>query len=211
MRRRDFLRGLLGAGIATAATPAIVEPVRKLWFVPSNAPVGSRVERLSAWEPMPSHAAYRNTRTGDVISYDFWHNTRNDEVRQRVVMYQSDGVEHEVDVTAADLRSMGVDPGPFMLREQRTREVVSYADAARYAFEVGRRPGKSIAAGRTREELAAMYPEPTGTLFGIDAQASPGWKAQRYTQTDAARLFRELTLSYANPETVTGGCDRSRT
>lgn len=194
LTRRRFL-SFLGAGIATAATPAIVEPVRKLFFVPSNAPVGSRVERLG---------------NGDVLVYDFWHNTRNDEVRQRVVMYQSDGVEHEAAVTADDLRSMGVDPGRFMLREQRTREVVSYADAAEHAFEVGRRPGKSIAAGRTREELAAMYPEPTGTLFGIDAQASPGWKAQRYTQADAARLFRELTLSYANPETAPrGGPTRS--
>lgn len=62
---------------------------------------------------------------------------------------------------------------------------------------------------RTREELAAMYPEPTGTLFGIDASSYPEWKAARYTQTDAARLFRELTLSYANPEQASRFATRS--
>lgn len=142
MNRRDFLRGLLASGIATAATPAIVEPVRKLFFVPSNAPVGSRVERFEGVDPTPANFAR-------------W---VNEQIRR----------EH--------------DDRLYMFREQRTRE-----------------------------ELAAMYPEPTGTLFGIDASSYPEWKAARYTQTDAARLFRELTLSYANPETVTGGCDRSRT
>lgn len=47
LTRRRFI-SFLGAGIATAATPAIVEPVRKLWFVPSSAPVGSRVDDI-AW------------------------------------------------------------------------------------------------------------------------------------------------------------------
>lgn len=42
MNRRDFLR-LMGLG---AAAPLLVEPVRRMWFVPSSAPVGSRVERL---------------------------------------------------------------------------------------------------------------------------------------------------------------------
>lgn len=48
MNRRDFLRlfGLSAAGLA-------IEPVRKLWFVPSNAPVGSRVERLRDWGQLP--------------------------------------------------------------------------------------------------------------------------------------------------------------
>lgn len=45
LNRRDFLRAM-GVGALTAAAPALIEPERKLWFVGSNAPVGSRVERL---------------------------------------------------------------------------------------------------------------------------------------------------------------------
>ena len=42
--RRRFL-SLLGLGTAAAAVPAIATPfVRRVWAVPSNAPVGSRVE-----------------------------------------------------------------------------------------------------------------------------------------------------------------------
>lgn len=48
MNRRDFLK-LLGVGAAAAL---IEEPVRKMWFVPSTAPVGSRVERV---DPMSDH------------------------------------------------------------------------------------------------------------------------------------------------------------
>jgi hypothetical protein len=47
MNRRDFLKGL-GLGALYAAAPAILAPPeKKMWFVPSSAPVGSRVERLS--------------------------------------------------------------------------------------------------------------------------------------------------------------------
>lgn len=45
MNRRDFLKAL---GIGTAALA--IEPARKMWFVPSTAPVGSRVERFNGWE-----------------------------------------------------------------------------------------------------------------------------------------------------------------
>ena len=48
MNRRDFLK-LLGVGTAALA----VEPVRKMWFVPSNAPVGSRVERWTNADGSP--------------------------------------------------------------------------------------------------------------------------------------------------------------
>lgn len=44
LSRRGFL-GLLGLGAAGVAADQLIEPVRKLWFVPSNAPVGSRIER----------------------------------------------------------------------------------------------------------------------------------------------------------------------
>jgi hypothetical protein len=40
LTRRSLLSAL---GLGTAAL--IVEPVTKMWFVPSNAPVGSRIER----------------------------------------------------------------------------------------------------------------------------------------------------------------------
>jgi hypothetical protein len=43
LTRRTFLAAL---GIGAAAV-AIEEPVRRMWFVPSSAPVGSRVERLT--------------------------------------------------------------------------------------------------------------------------------------------------------------------
>lgn len=43
--RRGFLQ-LLGVGAAAVAVEPIIEPVRKLWFVGSNAPVGSRIERV---------------------------------------------------------------------------------------------------------------------------------------------------------------------
>lgn len=50
MNRRDFLRALGLGAVAVAAEP-LVEPVRRMWFVPSTAPVGSRVERLYGWDP----------------------------------------------------------------------------------------------------------------------------------------------------------------
>jgi hypothetical protein len=43
LTRRRFLTAL-GLGAAAAAVPAVLAPERKLWFVPSNAPVGGRVE-----------------------------------------------------------------------------------------------------------------------------------------------------------------------
>lgn len=54
MNRREFLKAMGLGGLALVA-PEIIEPERKLWFVPSNAPVGSRVERLGlgynpAWD-----------------------------------------------------------------------------------------------------------------------------------------------------------------
>lgn len=48
LNRRDFLKAL-GIGAAAVAAPVLVEPVRKLWFVGSTAPVGSRVERVELW------------------------------------------------------------------------------------------------------------------------------------------------------------------
>ena len=59
MNRRDFLKAL---GIGTAALA--IEPARKMWFVPSTAPVGSRVERLEGpgvWSPV-----------GDGFDYSGW-------------------------------------------------------------------------------------------------------------------------------------------
>jgi len=47
LNRRDFLK-VLGIGVLGTAAPVILEPERKMWFVPSSAPVGSRVERLTA-------------------------------------------------------------------------------------------------------------------------------------------------------------------
>jgi hypothetical protein len=44
MRRRDFLR-VLGLGAAAVATPVVLVPERHVWAVPSNAPVGSRLEQ----------------------------------------------------------------------------------------------------------------------------------------------------------------------
>jgi hypothetical protein len=45
--RRGILKALGIGSLALAAEP-ILEPARKLWFVGSNAPVGSRIERLDA-------------------------------------------------------------------------------------------------------------------------------------------------------------------
>lgn len=45
LTRRGILKAL-GIGAAALAAEPILEPARKLWFVPSNAPVGSRIERL---------------------------------------------------------------------------------------------------------------------------------------------------------------------
>src|SRR5262245_48492973 len=44
MNRRDFLKLISLTTAAVAAAPLIEEPRRKLCFVPSSAPVGSRVE-----------------------------------------------------------------------------------------------------------------------------------------------------------------------
>lgn len=43
--RRGFLQAL-GIGAAAVAAETLVEPARKLWFVGSTAPVGSRIERV---------------------------------------------------------------------------------------------------------------------------------------------------------------------
>lgn len=45
MLTRRHVLGLLGAGAASAALPAALAPERRIWQVPSNAPVGSRLER----------------------------------------------------------------------------------------------------------------------------------------------------------------------
>jgi hypothetical protein len=52
MNRRDFLK-LIGIGSAVAAVPELIaEPVRRIWQVSSNAPVGSRIERVSYADPI---------------------------------------------------------------------------------------------------------------------------------------------------------------
>lgn len=188
LTRRRFL-SFLGAGIATAATPAIVEPVRKLFFVPSNAPVGSRIESTTVfgnghtwanwdpenrWEPMPSHAGYRNRLTGEEVSY--------------------------YDVFA---RNPGMQNGEWERRKDAILDRLAAENKAR------RDRMYMLREVRTREELAAMYPEPTDTLFGIEHGGFTEWLVARYTQTDAARLFRELTLSYANPEQASRFATRS--
>lgn len=43
--RRGFLKAL-GIGATAIAAEELLEPVRKIWVVPSNAPVGSRIERV---------------------------------------------------------------------------------------------------------------------------------------------------------------------
>jgi len=45
LTRRGILKAL-GIGAAALAAEPILEPARKLWFVGSNAPVGSRIERV---------------------------------------------------------------------------------------------------------------------------------------------------------------------
>lgn len=152
MLRRDFLRGLLGAGIATAATPAIVEPVRRIWQV------GAQLERVDV------RAQRLNLCAGNELGPN------------RVVFSRPDGWP-------------------------------SYADQWDLLREP--EPMRAPMVRRTREELAAMYPEPTDTLFGIEHGGFTEWLVARYTQTDAARLFRELTLSYANPEQASRFATRS--
>lgn len=45
LTRRGILKAL-GIGAAALALEPILEPQKKLWFVPSSAPVGSRIETL---------------------------------------------------------------------------------------------------------------------------------------------------------------------
>jgi len=49
LTRRGILKAL-GIGTLALAAEPILEPARKLWFVSSNAPVGSRIEQ-PVWEP----------------------------------------------------------------------------------------------------------------------------------------------------------------
>jgi len=56
MRRRDFLRAL-GLGTVAAAAPAVLTPERRMWFVPSSAPVGSGLESVTV--PLRSGQAFR--------------------------------------------------------------------------------------------------------------------------------------------------------
>src|SRR5690349_3524999 len=60
MNRRDFLKAL-GVG---AAAVVIEEPVRKLWFVGSNAPVGSRIERVDYNFPVMARSPWGHTYGG---------------------------------------------------------------------------------------------------------------------------------------------------
>ena len=49
LTRRGILKAL-GIGTLALAAEPILEPARKLWFVSSNAPVGSRIERAEGYQ-----------------------------------------------------------------------------------------------------------------------------------------------------------------
>lgn len=165
LTRRRFL-SFLGAGIATAATPATVEPVRRIWQV------GVQLERPTAHDLASLNIALE--------TYRLW---------------------AEPPPT----------PATFMAHVQARMAVHGDAYAARLRDIAAQHPDDRAylrVDGEYREITLAEHP--SGTLFGIEASSYPEWKAARYTQTDAARLFRELTLSYANPETAPrGGPTRS--
>ena len=215
MLRRDFLR-IFGAAIATAAVPAIVEPARKLWFVPSNTPVGSRVEQPSwvdgngrarfdfypEWDltdlanpdghddaaDAARYAFEIGRRLGKTLTAADRVQTVDNMLREGliepreaidVLMYGSDGVHRKATVTAADLRDMGVDPGPFMLMQRRTRE-----------------------------ELAAMYPHPARARQAIlDAGRDMMRRAWSQDRIEASMGGENplMSLLQAPPETALTG------
>jgi hypothetical protein len=54
MQRRDFLR-MLGVGAAAASVPVVLVPERRIWQVPRNAPVATRVRSV---RDMEQHAGF---------------------------------------------------------------------------------------------------------------------------------------------------------
>lgn len=208
MNRRDFLRGLLGAGIATAAAPAIVEPVRRIWQVgvqlerPGTRSAGrwgldaaghlvleSTPGPLDGWEPLPNHAAFWRPETGETQTF-----------AERVRLVE-------------DMRREGLLTSP----EDVCRIIEAGPDERLYML---REP-------RSREDLAAMYPEPSVTFAEPTADAN-GYTARDRQEAFAAahnalieqvmrnmefssRIGRELMSSVlTNPETAPrGGSTRS--
>jgi hypothetical protein len=75
LSRRGFL-GLLGLGAAGIAAGELIEPVRKLWFVGSTAPVGSRIERyefpaMPSWTPEDTrHYVQTNWTPHDALAWN---------------------------------------------------------------------------------------------------------------------------------------------
>jgi hypothetical protein len=133
--RRGILKAL-GLGAATLALEPILEPVaKKMWFVPSTAPVGSRVERLEAARNL-KRALWRTVELDAEAMVSRWHSTYGVFIDEEVQFTAEDYAALQKHNT---LRLPGIQTEPVDLVDLYEGSEWSFENGTRVRFGKGSR------------------------------------------------------------------------